>query len=593
MAASFVFAAASAAVYGYTFARSLNQVFYLPSVLAALDSSLFPADPVLQALRSAPTFFWNFLAQVSALIGLERACFWLWFLGRVAAGFLTYKTARLLGATPAAAALSLGLALPAGDLFTTSALAGDPMFKADLDQTSFAWPLVLLAIALWIAGRRVLSLVSLGLLANFNLMLSPVTAVWLCLSSLLREPRDFKKLVAGTAAYFLAAVPILWRLFGRGLMGDIGILLVCTPQSYLTSHWPPEKWIRAGGQIFLLTCLFLKLPSAGRLFALLIAALFVWMINALAGFIPSLHWLLSFQFFRLDVAVLWLGLACAGQVLLPRLARREADRFLAALAAAWTLAYPLSAPLLLVWAGLLLLFEENRRVRMALGLVGAFYGTIALCLPPDSLWGLFPTTALILLILASLAAATAAGCCERPLGAGVRGLVLAMTGVLALLPLLEAAFLWRCEPKRPAVTAAEIWARAKPPDTLFIVAPGYFGFRFRSRRPVYAEWTDFALATWDSSAAQGWMARMAELGVDWRSFQAAHGQGVRDWEASLLRRAPGERPAGFQSWGPGDAARLAALAGRVKAGYIVAPAQSQLPFPVLFRSDEMLIYAAR
>lgn len=586
-ASSIAFVAISAGYYGYNFGQSANQAFYLPWVLSHLNPSLFAGDPAVAAVAGVPTYFWRLLAASAGVIGLERAAGLLWLLTRAVAGLATYKTARLLGGTRAAGALSVLLTAVSWEIFAFSPLAGDPMLKTFLDQTSFSWPLILCVIAAWLSGRRVAALLSLGLIANLNVLLAISVACWLILGAILERTARLKEFALGTALFLAAASPVLIHAVRGGLRGDIGLMLACSPQTYLCSVWPWEKWLGAAVQLAFWTVMFAQHPRARRLAPLLFSALILWTATALAGLTPAFQQFLSLQFFRLDVAVCWLALAVSGSVLAHRLGDPRPARFMPAAAAAWGLACPAGGMVLTAWATGLVLSKSSRGARICMGLAGIFYGLLALNRPAGSLLHLPFSAALATLLWGGLLVAF-----ERApaLSARAHAAVLALAAALIIQPLAAVSRARFGRSDEPSLDAAQSWARGTPVDALFIAPPDWSGFRLGAQRPVYAEWTDFNLANWDAPAALAWKERMGELGVDWEGLAARRAISARLMEASLARRSGVPRPADLREWTADDAARLAALARRAHAGYLAAPASLRLPWAQAFRSDRTVVY---
>lgn len=586
-ASSIAFVAISAGYYGYNFGQSANQAFYLPWVLSHLNPSFFAGDPAVAAISGVPTCFWRLLAAMAGVIGLERAARILWLLSRALAGLATYKTARLLGGTRAAGALSVLLCAVSWELFAFSPLAGDPMLKPFLDQTSFAWPLILGAIALWLSGRRVVSLVALGLIANVNVLLAASAACWLILGAIIERTARPKELSLGIALLLAAAAPVLIHAFRAGMRGDIELMLVCSPQTYLCSAWPWEKWLGAAVQSMFCAVMLAKHPRARGLLPLLVSALILWAATAVAGLRPVLYPILSLQFFRLDVAVCWLALTASGCVLADWLGDLGPGSSISAAAAAWSLAAPMGGLLLTAWATGLALSRGRRGARLSMALAGLGYGVMALNRPLGSLLYLPASAAAAVLIWSALLLALdrAPALSERA-HAGV----LLLAAALIIQPLASVSRTRSARPDAPPLDAAQSWAHGTAADALFIVPPDWSGFRLGSHRPVYAEWTDFNLANWDASAALAWKQRMTDLGVDWKELAERRALSARRMEASLARRSAVPRPADLREWTSDDAPRLAALARRAHADYLAAPASVNLPWAQAFRSDQTVVY---
>jgi len=594
------FALASAAVFGYSYGESFNHFLYLPWVLSRLDPSLYPGDPSVAAVAGLPSLFWRGFVLPASLLGPERAAFALWLLSRVAGGWAVWEGVRALRGSRGAGALATALVLLSPALFVDSPLAGDPMFKAHLDQTSFCWPVALWAVVLWLRRRPVPACLLLGALSCLNLLLSAVVGGWLLLAQAL-DPADRGRGNLGrpAAALLLPALPAVgWALWTGG--GDIRLMLACAPQTYLASSWPWERWALGGALITLWSALIYKAPVRAPLGRLALSAALLWAAAVLAAWVPVLHPLLSFQPFRLDAAVGWCALLASGIALSPRLAAAQPREVLAALGICWALSTPRPGVFVPLWAAALLLAESRPRALAVCGIAGAFFATFALGAPPGSLASMPPSAALTLLLFGAATALAAYIDPHIPLSGPARLSILSLSGILILLPWAETAVLRSCpgsaeRPSHgdPAWEEAARWARTSTSkDALFLVPPGSTGFRLRSQRPVYAEWTGFAAALWDRRSSEDWKRRMARLGTDWAGMPADRGRKQRARDRALLRGLPATIP-DLPGWSREDGPRIAALARDSGASYVIAPAAAGLALPETARLDGLSIHRLR
>ncbi|MEK7232715.1 MAG: hypothetical protein AAB268_02780 [Elusimicrobiota bacterium] len=582
------FSVAAGIMYGYVFGRGSNHFFYLPYVLSRLDPSLYGGDIVVAALRrGAPTLFWDFLAAAAGPFGLECAAFGLWVGSRALAGAATYAAARSLGARVPGGVLAVVLVLFSSDVFWGSAFSGDPMLKTSIDQTSFAWPFVLCCVTAWLRGHTVAPLTLLGLLAHLNPMLAAIGAAWLIGAGLL-ERRGLRALSQGAALFLLAAGPIYGRVLARG-GGDLQVMMICAPQNYLPAQWPAEKWIKAAAEALFAVAVIQGHPARGRLTPLFFSAAGLWALTMLAAIVPSSRGLLALQFFRLDVATVWLSLMAAAPVLEKRLSAATLRAFCPAAVVAWSLALPLASPVFPAWSAALLSAGESPMLAAAAGAAGLLYGCTALFADPSGLWSARPSMALSAALAGALALYAVVSAPARRLGPRARAVGLAVLAALALA--LAAPLIRRPRPPDDELAAVASWAWTTPPAAAFLVHPLARGFRLAARRPVYAEWTDFNLALWDGVAARDWKRRMSRLGMDWENFAHRFARQQAAWEGSLLRHSPGEVPDGPAPWTQADASRLSEAALSAGVSYLVVPERLVIPWPVSARFPGIIIYA--
>lgn len=288
------FAGLAYVFHGYVFGHASNHAFYLPYVFARLDPSTYPGDFAVAGLKAGmPTVFWDLLTLLSRPLGVEAAAALLWWGSRVAAGAATWAAARALGAGRRGAWLAALFCACSGSLFDASPLAGDPMLKASIDQTSFAWPLVLSCVAAWLAEKPVWAFGGLGVCLWLNPMLALLGAFWILLWGLLERRGG---LMWPARLFLFMAAPATWwlRLQGAG-DGDEALMKAVSSQTFLASSWPPEKWLVAGVWAALAGWLLRDAERRARLGPGLFAVVPIWL------FLPA-----QFQPYRLDVAVIWL-----------------------------------------------------------------------------------------------------------------------------------------------------------------------------------------------------------------------------------------------------------------------------------------------
>jgi hypothetical protein len=587
--AGILFAAGTWALYGYSFATSSNHAFYLPYVEWLLNSSLYPGDVSIVAAAAAPGWFWPGLAAGAKFIGIERAAFTLWFCSRVLGGWAAWSCAQALGGGARGGWLAVFFTACTAPLFIDAPLAGDPLFKNFVDQTSFAWPFALWAVALWLQRRHAASFVLLGLSANLNPLVAGITASWLTVGGLIEESDDAGAMAKHLGLFALCALPVLWQMGTSGTGGDIHLLTAVTPNTYLPIVWSWERWVNAACWLMLWGAVFSVHSSSRNLSSLLIAVFVLWALYVVAARITPLRALLQLQLLRLDAPLAWLAAVAAGVLIGQWTAVQKAPTFLPSAAVGWVFAAVQATGALALWGVGLVMLENTDRRRAMWAFAGAAWAVISMRLAAGNLWALPPNTALATFLFAGMAA-VGGWTGRRPWRRRRHRAVLAALLVVALLPSIRLAAARQERVTAPVQRPVEVWARQTPRETLFIVSPGESGFRLRVKRPVYFEWTDFNAAVYNKAAGGAWRRRLEALGTDVPAMTARRAQDLTQWDRALIRGLPADRPTGPRAWRRSDSGRLAALARRVGASYIVAPATSKLELPQAQIFKDTVVY---
>ncbi|TBR20747.1 hypothetical protein EPO15_12170 [bacterium] len=528
---------AAAALFGYSYGASSNHAFWLPAVLERLTPGLYAGDPAVAAALRGPTFFYDLLAATARLLGTEAAALTLWTLSAAAVGALAWAAGARRGLLAGAlAALFVALS---GAVRAASPWAGDPLLKAFADHTSAAWPFVLGGAGLWLSGRAAAAWVCVGVSGLLNPLCALLGAGWLLAAQAWEERAVPGVRAWGEAAAAGLAGALLLTLLGRGARPDLALALAASPNTYLPSTWPWERWVQAVSWAVLWWSAARAAEDGARLRALTGAGLLLGLAGLLAPWLGPLAFL---QPLRLDAPLSWLGAVAAAAALAPRLTDPRPSVWLAAAAAALALVAPFPGPLLPVLAAAVLAARTGSWRRGAAAVLG-LYGLLA---PLTSLFFFMqaPVWACLAVLVLGAAAALAP---EAPDAwpSWVRPCVGAAALSWGLYSLAPAA---RLPSWREAPSPLESAARDTPPSSRLAASPDRSGLRLRGRRPVCAEWTDFNLGLFDRAAAQAWAGRMGELGVDWERLPAERAKAVTEWDRAFLRRRRAPPAEGVPGW---------------------------------------------
>ena len=343
IAAGLLFAGSCFALYGYEFGTSTNHAFYLPWVFSFLEPDLYAGDPAVAGAAGVPTFFWHAFALLAGVGGVNGTASVLWVFSRIVGGWATFRAAKALGAQTPGAFLAVAFTGLSSHLFVNSLLAGDPLFKGFLDQTSFSWPLLLFIICFWLEDRRRAAFPLLGLLANLNPLIAGLTASWLLLAERFEKGITAREIARRGGFFLLTACPVLIRMIANGTLSSPEIMITCTPNTYLAQVWPWERFATACSFLILYGTVFYSSRRATLLLSLFGSGLALIGAGVIAGLVPALHPLAMLQFFRLDVLLSWIGVVAAATLLESYLGNKDAS-FMAGLAACLPFACIVSAP---------------------------------------------------------------------------------------------------------------------------------------------------------------------------------------------------------------------------------------------------------
>jgi hypothetical protein len=204
------------AVLGYYFG-TFDQFAHIPFLKRYADPTLYPDDTFI-ALRNEnySYFWWLFIPAYRAGV-LEPVM----FIAHLALTYLTFwimwRLSELLFANPNAALLStLALIVP------HLGFGGFPIFEWSLLNRTFALPVALIALFLYLRDARVQALLVAGALMNFHVITVVFVAAMFAFDLVARalrpdvdesRKRIAVEAVAGWAGFLLMASPVLlWRL---------------------------------------------------------------------------------------------------------------------------------------------------------------------------------------------------------------------------------------------------------------------------------------------------------------------------------------------------------------------------------------------
>jgi len=516
--------AASPFLHGYALGYQ-NHEIQLPYLLWLQDPTLFPGDPMIEAMGSYFSFFWTAAAWISARLPLATVFLvghllttllrfaGVWYLGRV-----------LFPGDRRAAYIGLWL------VFWGRTGVG---FEA-LNWIYFAHTPVAAAIGVWtialaLGGKTRRAMLLAGLIFNLHAMQSAYLLLMIGVAALPELRKRWREHAQGALLFGLGAAPgLTWMLAAGALPSPpdlVALVRAYFPYHFFPSSFGANQWVAIG---FLMTLFAAawhfpprgSLHAAGREPSAYARAL--WMCTGLFGFwllggvIMELRpngFFLKLHAFRSSAILCTLLFPMVGGLLSRSWARRGAD-----------------LPGTVFATGLVLA-----------GLLGS-----AGFLSPESA-ATIVAAALTLLALAGVLVA-------RGKMRQVAGALALLSALFAIAPIVAARIARNAQRARAEAPWVEVahWARANSArDARFLIPPYLAGFRWRSERPVVGECQDGSAVLWSRTYADYW-----------RTWYLAMGGAFDDEPISLWDRLA-------RSWFRKDQQEIEELAQHYDADYIV------------------------
>ncbi|MBI2885621.1 MAG: hypothetical protein HYY02_00280 [Chloroflexi bacterium] len=520
-----------------------DHIVHIPRLLHLLDSGLYaPDDLFIQAQATHYSYFWRLVAPLAHIIPLPPLFFALTFLFRFLYAVAVWRLAMRLFGWPAVAWLAAA-ALLAEKITLGFYILPD---KSLLDR-AFALPLVLVALERYLAGRRLLPYLLLGLVANVH-VLSALYALPLLVAGGLAEVRSAgaSRLLTGVGTFVAGGLPIFWwRLQSPG---DLPLLL------------PDPQWlaIAKAAVVTLLNITVIDMPHG----VVLLSAL-----GFLAGYLLAQQRLTSTP--EHGLAQLWMAVTLA----------------LVLVAIIFTDLWPISIVLqlqliragqwlmifgMLYMAHLLWDLWQNRR----LPTLAAAGGTGALVV---GIFGFLPLLALLPALIPQRMTWWLRN------GALVGGQVAALALALLYLGAKLQAWPFLFSPPQDQWWQAQEWVRQHTPQEAVVLVPPHFRgaemgseFRVVAQRSPVATYAEGGEASFNRAFALAWAERMRDLTNG--AFSLA------DPGANTLERMR----EGFDSLSEADLRRVAARHG---ASYLLLEEDRRLSWAPRFNNGRYAVYA--
>ncbi len=476
----------SFAISGYT-AGSFNHLIQLPLVQKLQDPSLYSKDVFVSTLPHYATPFWRVVAFCGNFMPLDHI---------LRVGFLIERALMFVACCALAQAFAPKsrfvqiLAVAFISLGPSPILGAGTLVPSYLEQTGFAIPFLLLAIAAFFRARPAICVVCMAVGFNLNCMYGVYALSYILLSGVVdpRYRQEPARWLAAAVLFVFLSLPAILGAFAALSDGDAGKdLWIEASRARLAHHLWPATWgakrfvryfVLAAATVFLLRD---QRDSEPRLY-----------LHGVAWAGVSAAWLLS------SFVVAYVVASPTFLVMHPA---RGTDLW-----------YCLSTVTIIACADRMLATPKPRRV---FGLACAL-GILALWIRPK-----------ITNLIISLGMLFAAW---RPVGAAL--LQRDMRERLALLVSLAVMFIGIASVRTrsmefsgngivfslvglPERQIAEWAASQTPKDALFLVHPGWAPqFRTISRRSVFVGYKDGSAILWNRSFVDTWVTRLAAIGLD-------------------------------------------------------------------------------
>lgn len=532
---------------GYSFGISDHAV-HIPFIKHILDPTLYPNDPMIATSKRYISYFPLFLSVLTRIFGnLEIIFFTIHLISVILFLFVLHRLSLQLFDDRFSAALLLILMLP-----KRLVLGKGAIYLGGMYPSFVLLPFGLLAILLFLKGKRVAAFSILGAAANLHMLVSFYAFCMLSFCTLFELGHDLlrgrrepgikgvliERIALPFSAYLILASPVLiWSLRSYTPATDEWVRLLRIRSSH---HSFPFSWRRELFVDYLMLLAFFVLAMRYKpssllhrrvvLFCCAIALLCV--LGVIFAEYRPVQLILRAQLFRSTV---YLTIFCMLYIsnYLRRLWEGSAfHRFAAFLGFAllfFPRYYPF-APLALVLLSLLEWREGGRHPGILIFALGAillrayvkhtrFPGSVTFDPPINLLRVIFENRLLLLTLAAALLSVWVASLSDRRLK-----LILAvLIAGFSLVYLAPAAFTLFHPPGRfeESWRDVQLWAkRNTPKDALFITPPYREGFRIFSERGIVGDWKDGTQQYFDIEYSYEWWRRMRDLGGGGKGYDS-------------------------------------------------------------------------
>jgi hypothetical protein len=198
----------SITIVGYHFG-SFDQSVHIPFLKAWADPSLYPTDPFVALQKDQFSFFWYLFLPFLKLGVLEPVI----FIVHLLATTLFFQAGWDLGMTLFGEPLAALFALLSFVIPHTGFL-GFPLVEFSLESRTFVLPFLLFAVNYFLRRRYDLAFLFLGLMYNFNLLMTNFILVMLIICGLVEIRQiGWRKITSSLGLFFVGALPVLiWKI---------------------------------------------------------------------------------------------------------------------------------------------------------------------------------------------------------------------------------------------------------------------------------------------------------------------------------------------------------------------------------------------
>jgi len=497
-----------------------NQSLQIPLVHLLNDPTLYPNDPFAATLPCYASEMWRVVAWGARVVGLEPVLAGLFLVERA---LLIYASARLALTFAPKSRLAAVAAMAFFALRPTPILGGGTIVMPYFEQTGFAIPFLLLAIAAFYDRRPGWWALWMGIVFNCNSMYAAYAVTYFA-AAYAFDPGyrgEWRRWLAATVLLVCIASPSIWLTAGAyGKQAADDALWVAAARVRLPHHLFPMTWsmrayVKFNAVLFLALILLwrnrsrsdLPQPLLGKEGSTLTSPLAKGGLRGVeaADGAPRSERLVRLTVLWGAVSVAWLLYGFAAEwarspAMLVMQPARATDFWYCFAAAALIAVCACrfeegngTKPLLLAAAAPVIAFWPMDKYLPYLAL-----GLIALISPPAWRYVLREGDPRRLAALATAGALL--------IGASAFALRIEHRGSVA------AALVGRPSFAERQVAA---WARSHTPkDAAFLVNPNWGEFRALSKRPVLVTWKDGSALLWYRPFATAWAQRLRELGYD-------------------------------------------------------------------------------